>query len=89
MRAFNEFRTRTSAVNNTLKKAFDMCVAHQITITAVWKPRDLLQIEDLLSREADSSDWGMVEELVTRISDEFQVSPHIDMFALSSWHVCG
>jgi hypothetical protein len=52
--AFNEFRTRTSVVNDTLKKAFALCVSHQITVTAVWKPRDLLQMEDLLSREADS-----------------------------------
>jgi hypothetical protein len=35
VRAFNEFRTRTSEVNATLKRAFELCVVHQITITAI------------------------------------------------------
>lgn len=87
VRAFKEFRTRTSEVNATLKKAFKLCVAHQITITAIWKPRDLLKSEDLLSQEADSFDWGLNDALVEKICDTFDVLPKLDLFASDSWHV--
>jgi hypothetical protein len=74
-------------VNATLKRAFELCVAHRITITAVWKPRDLLKLEDLLSRQADSSDWGLNDGLVQKICGKFNVLPKLDLFASDSWHV--
>jgi hypothetical protein len=58
VRAFNEFRTRTSTVNEILKRAFALCVSHKISVTASWKPRELLRLEDLLSRQPDSLDWA-------------------------------
>lgn len=85
--AFNEFRTRTSEVNRTLKRVFDLCVKFKFSVSAVWKPRDLLKMEDLLSREPDSSDWGLSEKLVGDICKEFQVNSVLDLFASSSWHV--
>lgn len=75
-------------MNATLKKVFELCVAHRISITAVWKPRDLLKLEDLLSREADSSDWGLDSKIMGDICIEFRVRPFIDLFASSTWHVC-
>jgi hypothetical protein len=87
VRAFNGFRTRTSEVNKTLKKAFDLCVKFQFSVTAVWKPRNLLKLEGLLSREPDSADLGLDKQIVRRICEEFEILPALDLFASSSWHV--
>jgi hypothetical protein len=45
-------------------------------------------LEDLLNQEADSSDWGLDSKVVGDICSEFQIMRVIDMFALSTWHVC-
>jgi hypothetical protein len=66
-------------VDRTLKKAFALCVKFQFMVTAVWKPRDMFKLEDLLSPEADSSDWGLNEELVGRICQEFEILPALDL----------
>jgi hypothetical protein len=86
VRAFNEFRT-TFTVNATLKKVFELCISHRISVTAVWKPRDLLKLEDFLSREPDSSEWGLDNKVVGDICSEFHVIPYVDLFASSTWHV--
>jgi hypothetical protein len=47
----------------------------------------LLKLEDLLSRQADSSDWGLNDGLVQKICSKFDVLPKLDLFASDSWHV--
>jgi hypothetical protein len=87
VQALNEFRTRTSVVNQTLKKVFELCVKYRFSVSAVWKPRDLLKMEDPLSREADSSNWGLDRDLVNDICRRYKATPCLDLFASSTWHV--
>jgi hypothetical protein len=87
VRAYNEFCTRTSAVNKTLKQVFDLCVKYDVMVSAVWKPRELLKMEDLLSRQPYSSDWGIDKKLAQNICREFGVKIGLDLFASDTWHL--
>jgi hypothetical protein len=53
--ALNSFRSKTTEENDILKRIFNLCVTSGATVMAVWQPRDLLDVEDLLSRQPDSS----------------------------------
>lgn len=86
--AINQFRSRAPDVTVALKQIFSLCVSSGFTLTAVWKPRELLEAEDLLSRQPDASDWGISRSLFDSICLEFDVTVKADLFASDAWHVC-
>jgi hypothetical protein len=85
--AINQFRSRSTEVNDALKKIFTLCVLHGFSVSAVWKPRNLLETEDLLSRQPDASDRGMRKAIFDAICTEFGVKISVDLFASHTWHV--
>jgi hypothetical protein len=56
VQAINQRRSRSSDMNEILKRVFSLCIASGFLVSAVWKPREMLEIEDLLSREPVASD---------------------------------
>jgi hypothetical protein len=56
VQTINQLRSKSSDMNEILKKVFLLCIASGFLVLAVWKPREMLEIEDLLSREPDASD---------------------------------
>lgn len=87
VQAVNQFRSRAPDVARALKEIYQLCVASSFSISPVWQPRDLLVTEDLLSRQADASDWGIRRGIFEAICSEFRVSIAIDLFASDTWHV--
>lgn len=85
--ALNNLRSRTTEVNDILKEIFELCVAFKFNVLAVWHPRDELEAKDLLSRQPDSTNWGMKRSLVKQICSSFGVKVAIDLFAWDTWHV--
>lgn len=87
VQAVNLLRSRAADIAEALKGIFQLCVASGFSVTAVWQPRDLLEAEDLLSRQPEASDWGIRKSLFEAICSEFGVTVEIDLFALDKWHV--
>lgn len=85
--AINQFRSRSQDVTKALKGIFALCTSFDFSVTVVWKPRELLEAEDLLSRQPDASDWGISGKLFRQICSEFKVTIEIDLFASHDWHV--
>jgi hypothetical protein len=79
--AVNQFRSMIVEITDALKKIFDLCVASGFNVSAMWKPRDLLAVEDLLSRQPDASDWGIRPAVFKDICDRFRVKVSVDLFA--------
>jgi hypothetical protein len=71
-------------VTEALNKMFTLCVLVGFNIFTVWRPRDLLEAEDLLSRQPNASDCGIVRSMFETICDEFKVKVAIDLFASDS-----
>jgi hypothetical protein len=71
--AVNQFRSRASDVNDALKRIFNLCISSDFNVSAVWKPRELLEEEDTLSRQPDASDWGMRQHVVEDICSDFGI----------------
>jgi hypothetical protein len=87
VQAINQFRSRASDVNDALKEIFAICVRSGFNVSAVWKPRDMLEAEDLLSRQPDASDWGICKKEFETICAKFKVKIEIDLFASDTSHV--
>lgn len=87
VRAINAFRSRAPDVNGALQKVFELCTEKDFDVVAQWKPREEMQAEDDLSKQKDSSDWGLRTEDRERILNKFGVRPVIDLFASEDWHV--
>jgi hypothetical protein len=85
--AVNQFRSRAVEITDALKKIFDLCVTSGFNVSAVWKPRDLLEAEDPVSKQPDASDWGICPAVFRDIFDHFRVKVAVDLFALDTWHV--
>jgi hypothetical protein len=85
--AINQLRSRSTEVNDALKEIFALCISAEFSVTAIWKPRDLLETEDLLSRQSDASDWGLRKAVYEAICSEFRVTICLDLFASYTWHV--
>jgi hypothetical protein len=85
--SINAFRSRTPEVNKLLQLMFELCSDADFDVVAQWKPRDLMQVEDDLSKHQDSSDWGLRTAEVGMIQDYFGVRPVLDLFASKAWHV--
>lgn len=87
VQAINQFRSRASDVNDALKRVFAICVRSGFNVSAVWRPRDMLVVEDLLSRQPDAPDWGICRKEFAKICTEFKVEIEVDLFASDTWHV--
>jgi hypothetical protein len=87
VRAINAFRSRALDVNAALQQVFELCTSADFDVMARWKPREEMQTEDDLSKQRDSSDWGLRAKDRERILRAFDVKPTIDLFASKTWHV--
>jgi hypothetical protein len=86
--AINQFWSKAPDVTAVLKQIFALCVSTGFSLSAVWKPWDFLEVEDLLSRQPDASDWGISHQLFQEICSESRVTVSLDLFASDAWHVC-
>lgn len=84
--ALNSFRSPAPDVNRALQKIFELSTNFNFDVIAEWLPRNLMSLEDQLSKIPDSSDWGLVRTEYRRICEAFGVRPSIDLFASASWH---
>lgn len=84
--ALNSFRSPAPDVNAALRGIFELCAQYNFDVVAEWRPRDLMALEDELSKIPDSSDWGLIRPKFRRICEEFGVEPRVDLFALATWH---
>jgi hypothetical protein len=82
----NSFRSPAQDVNRALQKIFELSTNFNFDVIAEWLPRDLMSLEDQLSKIPDSSDWGLVRTEYRRICEAFGVRPSIDLFVSASWH---
>jgi hypothetical protein len=85
--AINQFRSRALEITNALKSIFSLCVAFGFNVSAIWKPRDMLEAEDMLSRQPDPLDWGIRPAAFQDICAKFRVGVTIDLFGSDAWHV--
>jgi hypothetical protein len=84
--ALNSFRSPAPDVNAALQQIFKLSYQHNFDVVAEWRPRDLMALEDELSKLPNSSDWGLVRSEFRRICREFGVQPTVDLFASATWH---
>jgi hypothetical protein len=66
--ALNNMRSTVPMICSALKEALELCAACNFDITARWIPRGENQSADALSREPDTSDWGIDRELLWNTS---------------------
>jgi hypothetical protein len=63
------------------EKISETCDNANITLRAVWIPRDLNNIADMISKEVDYHDYQITTRFIEQITEEFNVSPVMDCFA--------
>jgi hypothetical protein len=66
------------------EKIYEKCQCFNITLRAVWIPRDLNNVADLISKEIDYDDYQITVQFFNQITEEFGVTPNIDCFANGS-----
>jgi hypothetical protein len=65
-----------------------LSAAFKFDITARWVPRGENQAADALSKEPDSSDWGIDPQLFSKILSRFRIRITVDLFASNAHHFC-
>lgn len=86
VRALNSFRSPAPDVNAALQRIFELSAELNFDVVAEWRPRELMALEDHLSKLLDSSDWGLARSEFQRICKAFGVRPLVDLFASATWH---
>ncbi|GAQ88040.1 hypothetical protein KFL_003960010, partial [Klebsormidium nitens] len=84
----NNFRSNNPPLNRLLRRLFDLCTTLGCDVQARWVPRRNLTRANALSREPDSSDWGLALAVVGDVIRHFGVTPSLDVFASARHHVC-
>lgn len=64
--AVNNFRSKAPDVHSAIKKIFFLGAEFSFDVVADWKPRELMALEDALSKAPDSSDWASASSGMTR-----------------------
>jgi hypothetical protein len=59
----------------------NLCEKSNISLKAVWIPRDLNHVADMISKEIDFDDYQIMQQFFDQICNEFKVYPTIDCFA--------
>lgn len=83
----NELRSSQPQIHSLLRQLFELCLEADCSVQARWVPREQLTEADALSREPDTSDWGLQPDLVSAICRHFGVQPVLDLFASGIHHV--
>jgi hypothetical protein len=83
-----------AAVNNTnkmgmggdprgtglIRQLWQACHTTGTSLTAVWRPREMLQVADALSKAMDPADWSLAPSVESAIMDRMG-TPTLDVFA--------
>lgn len=83
----NNLRSPVPAINDAIRRLFDISARLQCDILACWVLRDSIAEADALSREPDASDWGLDPELYAQTCRRFGVIPGVDLFASDTYHL--
>lgn len=84
--AVNHFKSSILEINQILQSMFSMCAEFKADVIGKWIPRDNLTEADALSREPDSSDWGISSEVFQDACLFFGCKPSLDLFASDVHH---
>jgi hypothetical protein len=84
--ALNHLRSPVTEINEILKGVFNLCAQFKADVIGRWIPREQLTEADALSREPDSTDWGIAEEIFRSACARFECYPSLDMFASDAHH---
>jgi hypothetical protein len=82
----NNFRSKAPDVHSAIKKIFFLGAEFSFDVVADWRPRELMALEDALSKAPDSSDWGLRKQRYDEVYNVLAVRPALDLFASATWH---
>jgi Reverse transcriptase (RNA-dependent DNA polymerase) len=63
------------------ERVFDITEKYHIKLNAVWIPRDLNNVADILSKTLDYEDYSITDVFFQQVCEVFEISPIIDCFA--------
>jgi hypothetical protein len=73
-------------INEILQKTFELCARFWADVIGKWISRDSVSEADALSRQSDTTDWGIAKEVFEQACEIFKYRPSLDVFASDCHH---